>query len=720
MTVYYTATSRAVDVGEELDRGGEGSIHVVRSDALMVAKLYHSHRITTELESKLAAMVANRPIDPTWESQRHRSIAWVEDVLYSDASAKQFRGYLMPFIDSKVFLEAHSYFDPADRTNRFGGDFTWRHLLTASQNLASCIAAIHAEGHRIGDLRETNVLIAPNALVCLVDCDSFQIRDRRRGRTFPTRVGTGEYLPPELIGVDFGSEDVDRYASDLFALGVILFKFLMQGVHPFQARGNAIADAPSTEAKIALGHFPYERGEIVEPPQFAPPYDVIPKPLRQLFRACFVAGHGNPESRPAATAWFRALQEVAGKLRKCSKNENHWYAGRRSCPWCAMLASGSPDPFPRPLNLGHQIPATSSETPLASGEERRKFLVSFIEMAVADGSLAPEEQRYIEELGLQLGLSQRDIRKLIGAARPAAPAGRTPAPAPPAAPPPAPPAPSAPIPRPRRVGPLGRWLQRRRSTRQGIPKLLDWAVALSALSGWPAYKVGKWLASGIAPDRTGAIIAPPLPNCGLPFGAAVLSQWAFATAALLATALACGLVFNGVLRARSRIDRGALLLIGVLFAGSFAVSRWVMPVAITGSHHLSASGYDIHLAETPAACAYAGTRVAWTRENFGTTWAYRGTTETIVSHRHAPSESPSDPRLVTGFRVFDGAVRWQHVVRRPFSLELDVERTRTARHRWVVVNVLDESDTRVSAARLDFRTGRPVRGSTLPRRYWRS
>jgi len=66
-----------------------------------------------------------------------------------------------------------------------------------------------------------------------------------------------EYLSPELINKNLGIENISRYYSDLFALGIIVFKFLMNGTHPFQAKGSVLEDSPSNAEKIMKGYFPY-------------------------------------------------------------------------------------------------------------------------------------------------------------------------------------------------------------------------------------------------------------------------------------------------------------------------------------------------------------------------------------------------------------------------------------------------------------------------------
>jgi len=346
-----------INLTDIIKSGGEGTIYKIQGQTDTCAKIYHSKKIISELHDKILTMVNNPPEDPTWSSeQKHRSIAWPEELIYHDSKKTKFAGFLMPFIDTNYFKESHKYYAPADRLKECDGNFTWQHLFTSAFNLTSSIAAIHEKGHCIGDLRETNILVGKNALITLIDCDSFQIKDKKTNKTFYTLVGTGEYLPPELMNVNF--KNYDRYYSDLFALGVLIFKFLMNGVHPYSAIGKGVENSPSIEDKIKKGYFPYTgQYKDVKPPLFALSYNnIIPSSIQQLLYMCFVEGHKNPEKRPEAEKWYNVLSSERKKLEECGKNKNHWFSSSiNTCPWC-KIAKTDKDWFPpKSPQIGEQI-----------------------------------------------------------------------------------------------------------------------------------------------------------------------------------------------------------------------------------------------------------------------------------------------------------------------------------------------------------------------------
>lgn len=358
----YTQDGQELMLSETRKSGGEGKIYAVKGNHFLCAKIFYDKAINAELVEKIMAMIRNAPEDPTWSVIGYRSIAWPIEVVFFDRGKTRFAGYTMPYIDTKIFKESHTYYDPSDRIREFGGAFTWKYLMTTAFNIANAVTAVHQKGHCIGDLRENNILVSPNTLIAFVDCDSFQIRDNTNGKVFYTRVGTGEFLPPELHSVNFKDGNHERIYSDRFALSILIFKFLMMGVHPYQAKGPAMYDTPSTEGKIMKGFFPYSYGNDVQPPDYAPPYEIMPQALKGLFSRCFVDGHKTPPQRPTAREWLDTLRGVIDTLKECAANRNHVYADHLSfCPWCRM----DKDYFPQTFMMGHQtllpLPGTHTE-----------------------------------------------------------------------------------------------------------------------------------------------------------------------------------------------------------------------------------------------------------------------------------------------------------------------------------------------------------------------
>jgi len=208
------------------------------------------------------------------------------------------------------------------------------------------VRSVHSRGYVIGDVNESNVLVAEDAIVTLVDTDSFQVND---GTTvYRCTVGKPEYTPPELQGMSF--RDVDRSVEhDLFGLGVLIYQLLMEGTHPFGGVFTGQGEAPELQDRIKSGHFPHgRRGIPYKPMPLAPSFQMLPVALQELFLLCFEQGHGNPAVRPTAEVWSKALGEAEDGLVRCGVNGQHFYSGHLGvCPWCERAVKlGGRDPFP--------------------------------------------------------------------------------------------------------------------------------------------------------------------------------------------------------------------------------------------------------------------------------------------------------------------------------------------------------------------------------------
>jgi serine/threonine protein kinase len=331
--------------GQALARGGEAAIYEVPHQPTLVAKVYHQP--TPEHADKLAAMIAAPPTDPM-AGKGHVSIAWPVDRLL-EAATPRFLGYVMPRVDRVQPLI--DFYNPGSRLQRCPL-FHYGYLLRTARNLAAAVRAIHERGYVIGDLNESNILVNNMALVTLVDTDSFQVPGPRQVHRCP--VGKPEYTPPELQGARFA--DFDRGPEhDAFALAILVFQLLMQGIHPFAGRYTGSGDPPGLSERIAAGHWPYARGRRVPfaPNPHAPPFDTLPPRIQELMRRCFEDGHARSALRPDAAAWHQALLESEKELARCPANpKQHVFNGfLHTCPWCAMARRQGRDLFPSPEDV---------------------------------------------------------------------------------------------------------------------------------------------------------------------------------------------------------------------------------------------------------------------------------------------------------------------------------------------------------------------------------
>ncbi len=320
---------KAVALGALLRRGGEGAVFDVAGQPTLVAKLYENPPAQDKAD-KLGAMIASGT------STLARIAAWPVRTLHDRPNGK-LCGFVMPKIVG--YKEIHKLYGPSHRQREFP-DADWSFLVHAAANCAAAFETIHALKHLMGDVNPGNVLVSPQALVALIDCDSFQVQSN--GQTFRCEVGVAEYTPPELQGVVF--RDVTRTENhDRFGLAVLIFHLLFMGRHPFAGRyrgpGDMSLDRAIRECRFPFSLQPGRRKEM-EPPPLAPTIDLLTTDIATLFERAFQ--DAGQSVRPSASEWHTALSNLERRLVACRRERMHKHAGHlSSCPWC-RFEDGTP------------------------------------------------------------------------------------------------------------------------------------------------------------------------------------------------------------------------------------------------------------------------------------------------------------------------------------------------------------------------------------------
>lgn len=338
--IVYDSERKRIRLGHAIGRGGEATVCRVEGQPVVVAKIYEPSP-RSGYDQKLAWMLANPPANPT-SALDHASIAWPKDLLYDRRD--NFVGYLMPYIQNAVPLL--DVFNPRRRAQTLP-DFNWKYLHRTARNLAAALDALHARDYVVGDLNESNVRATPEALVTLIDTDSFQVLKQSGAQLviYYCPVSKVEYTPPELQGRSL--EKTQRLPEhDCFSLGVLIFQLLMDGSHPFRGRWLGGGDPPPIEEKIRQGYFPHVKSPPgpVEPPRNVPALDTLHPQVVALMRRCFADGHQNPRQRPTAEEWQRAIAEAEKTLVEC--RNGHYYSNHlHACPRCGARRKGAQVPL---------------------------------------------------------------------------------------------------------------------------------------------------------------------------------------------------------------------------------------------------------------------------------------------------------------------------------------------------------------------------------------
>jgi DNA-binding helix-hairpin-helix protein with protein kinase domain len=327
------ATGREIRLGSVLGRGGEGTVYGVASSDQLAAKIYHNP-LSADRAAKIQIMSSFSNGD------LKQVAAWPMGLLLSKSDRAPI-GLLLPkFGNAK---DIHKLYSPKSRLAEFKRA-DWRFLVRACANIARSFGAVHSTGCIVGDINEGSVLVADDATVRLIDCDSFQVT--AQGKRYPCEVGVETFTPPELQGKKL--KDIVRTTNhDNFGFAVMAFLLLFMGRHPFAGRFLGRGDMPIPKAISEL-RFAYSamRADVeMERPPHTPPLSIVGDEVAFLFERAFakqmVAG-----GRPEPGEWVQALVGLERNLKQCASNAAHWHHKTTSCPWCPMEATTGIELFP--------------------------------------------------------------------------------------------------------------------------------------------------------------------------------------------------------------------------------------------------------------------------------------------------------------------------------------------------------------------------------------
>jgi DNA-binding helix-hairpin-helix protein with protein kinase domain len=324
--------------------GGEADIYLRGGE---VAKAFRQPADPTTA-ARIRALIDYRPprlasgfVPQAW--------AWPTDALVDEDD--EVWGSVSPRISGACPLGV--LFDPVAREQAFP-NLTARHLPVVAQNLVELTRQTHALGVVIGDVSPSNFLVSPRGGVSLIDLESVQLVTRRG--VLRCRLGTPDYLAPEIAALsDYASVDRD-VRHDTFAVTAIVYQLLTAGVHFCDGKAEVSpGEWPPVDrsGRIALGAW-HGSGKTsprvrVQPPGEVITYQSLGPELGRLFRRCFDDGMEDPNERPSLAELQHALRRFAQDLRPCFFNDRHAiHKSVSDCPWCVADCEAFGDHFPTP------------------------------------------------------------------------------------------------------------------------------------------------------------------------------------------------------------------------------------------------------------------------------------------------------------------------------------------------------------------------------------
>ncbi len=228
MPIYTTNNEKSytIENADEIHRGGEGKIMLLKNEKHKVAKLYHQNipplseaqfSFLSQLDQSLFVV----PIDLLWDSKK--SIA----------------GFTMAFVPN-TFFPISSFFSKHFCTKN---GITEKVKRKTAEKLITSVQYAHSQGVVIGDLNQYNILVNQHGDLKLIDTDSYQTNAHTHSGLLLDDIR--DYLHGGQVSAE----------SDFFALSIMIF-YAFTHVHPFKGihpKYKRISDRMIHKLPVFLG-----------------------------------------------------------------------------------------------------------------------------------------------------------------------------------------------------------------------------------------------------------------------------------------------------------------------------------------------------------------------------------------------------------------------------------------------------------------------------------
>jgi len=373
------------DFESPLGKGATATVYSasINHNSTFAAKIYHEPQ-ALDLK-RIVLLTEKNPLSKDNNNNGEFSFAWpIAQIL--DSTTYEPLGFLMNKVGlAESYPLSAAFVSPIRASNKMPH---WPLNLRCeiARRLCEATEKLHLNFFLITDFKPENIRITKNGSITFLDCDSFGI-DAPGFRVSPTHFSAG-YISPELLRQNSGPQAAS-FSQDLFALGVLLFKLLNYGLHPFQGILINSPELPSDDDKVREGLYAYG---LSQSPRINPTpisiHHCLPAELRSLFDRCFTCEHNRPTASEWASEFAMMFQSTA--FSKCTvfpTDVNHIHFSSYNCSACQLeaLKSKRSDRIKKSsASVGNEFNRTESiNSAQNSGDTGLSKVITFLVVVIA-------------------------------------------------------------------------------------------------------------------------------------------------------------------------------------------------------------------------------------------------------------------------------------------------------------------------------------------------
>lgn len=365
----FKTTMKKIDFNfsHKLGEGASGTVYKEKiGNEVCAVKIYNN---PSKIEfDKIEYMIRNIPNNTfqVYDNFKIPNFSWpFYFVIENFNNYQRYIGYITPYIDEQESFSLDYFYDfNLSKKLNIKDRTAITHKRDLIINLCELIEDLHKKDIYFVDLKPQNIRVfEKNLKVSLLDCDGYSIFNLQNKIRYNANMVSTDYISPELSKNNLSQSYMD-INQDLYALSVIIFQLLNNGIHPYQGIlkqknfENLINDEKAKHYLYAYGL----KNDIRIAPMPNSIHETFLQETRELFDKAFMPN----TIRPSASEWKEHFIKISNdKLivpcDKFPKEFKHLRFKNMNCPLCKIND--------KKITSGNTI--SSSERPIFKDKENK-------------------------------------------------------------------------------------------------------------------------------------------------------------------------------------------------------------------------------------------------------------------------------------------------------------------------------------------------------------